>query len=160
MERKNHRAREEGRGGRGRGVTLRQRLLGAWGPCRLRLVTSHPSICLSTLSGPFLGCCAQDTPFSWPPFPDGLTVWLSCPPAASRGCCNSVVKEERTVKSIKTAVRKRVCNQGRPWSQISVQILAPSSTSRATANKSLTPSLSFSPIKRGYFQKNCWFCYV
>ena len=78
-----------------------------WGLGSLLALPGHkPSFpLLTTLSGPFLGCGAQHTRFSWPPFPDGLTMWLSCPPAASGACCKSVVKEERTVKSIKTTVQ-------------------------------------------------------
>lgn len=68
----------------------------------------------SQWSLPGLLCAGQ--PVS--PFPDGLTMWLSCPPAASGGCCKSVVKEERTVKSITTTVQMGACDQGRLWSQI------------------------------------------
>ena len=97
----------------------------------------------SQWSLPGLLCAGQ--PVS--PFPDGLTMWLSCPPAASGGCCKSVVKEERTVKSIATTVQMGACDQGRLWSQISVQILAPSSTGRATARSHLLQASVF-PLQK------------
>ena len=123
----------------------------------------------SQWSLPGLLCAGQ--PVS--PFPDGLTMWLSCPPAASGGCCKSVVKEERTVKSITTTVQMGACDQGRLWSQIvllcycvivllcycviSVQILAPSSTSRATARSHLLQASVFLLQKEAALRKTVGF---